>query len=64
MICSGSNNFFLRVKMDNVKVVSVWWWSNFGFSGPVFGTIGGMTEKKYFVKKNCHWFIYFSTKMY
>ena len=46
MICSGSNNFFLRVKMDNVKVVSVWCWSNFGFSGPVFGTIGGITEKK------------------
>ena len=63
MICSGSNNFFLRVKMDNVKVVSVWWWSNFGFSGPVFGTIGGITGKKYenHSTKKIHGLIFLAT---
>ena len=44
MTCSGFNNFFLRVKIDKVRRASVWCQSNFGFSGPVLGTIGGMTE--------------------
>ena len=61
MICSCSNNFFLRVKMDNVKVVSVWWWSNFGFSGPVFGTIGGITGKN--MKIINSWIIFLATQM-
>ena len=37
--------FFLLVKIDKVIAVSVWYQSNFGFSGPEGPTIGGMTEK-------------------